>query len=768
MKFSYQWLSELVPDLALTPQEVMRLITLKTAECEGVEEVGAELAKACIAQVISVEPMADGHNQKAVVETGRYGTKTVVCGAPNCRVGLLTVYLPVGMAVIHGVESDGMLTSGKELGVNNDHTGIVEFNGEFTLKPDHVIEVDNKSLTHRPDLWGHHGMAREVAALSGGKLRDPANVALLPHGASPIKVEIQDLALCPRYSALVFDNVTVQPSPLWLQYRLAAIGLNAINNVVDVTNFVLAELPQPMHAFDADKIAGDTIFVRPATTGERITALNDEVYDLTPANLVIADAQGAIAIAGVIGGKDSAIGGGTKRIILESANFNATSVRKTSSQLKLRTDASMRFEKAQDPANTERGLARAIDLLQEVSPGIRVVGGVVDARAEFPAVPKIEVKLDWLARKLGRAVTAAEVRAILESLQFGVEEPVARLLSITVPSWRATKDITLKEDILEEVGRMLGYDSVTPTAPLVKTTVPPSNPERGYQRRLRLLAVDQGYTEVSNYSFISEEMARRFGFDPTEHAKVINPIASDQALMRTSLLPGVWKNIAENSKHLTTFQFFEIGHEIHPRPDALPEQVPHFMAAIYAREGDGTAGLFELKRLAECIAPGCSATATHARGYEHPERSAWVVSKSATGSAPIGRLFELHPSLDLEGRAAILDLDLLATLRLGKADVRHRAVRRYPTSAFDLSVVSDLREPVGTIHARLREASASDVESIEFVRQYIGDPLPPDRKSVSFRLTVGAPDRTLSSDEVTSTRRRIIESMRAYGYDLRV
>jgi phenylalanyl-tRNA synthetase beta chain len=773
MKFSYQWLSELVPDVALPPQELMRLITLKTAECEGVEEVGAELAKACIARVISVEPMADGHNQKAVVETGLYGTKTVVCGAPNCRVGLVTAYLPVGKAVIHGVESDGMLASGKELGINNDHTGVVEFSGaftgEFTLKPDHVIEVDNKSLTHRPDLWGHHGMAREVAALSGGKLRDPANVALLPHGVSPVKVEIEDLALCSRYSALVFENVTVQSSPLWLQYRLAAVGLNAINNVVDVTNFILAELPQPMHAFDADKIAGDTIFVRPAKMGERITALNDEVYDLTPANLVIADAQGAIAIAGVIGGKDSAIGETTKRIVLESANFNATSVRKTSSQLKLRTDASMRFEKAQDPANTVRGLARAIDLLQEVSPGIRMAGGVADAGAAFSeAKPNIEVKLDWLGRKLGRKVTAAEVRTILESLQFGVEEPVAGSLSITVPSWRATKDITLKEDILEEVGRMLGYDSVTPTAPLVKTTVPPSNPERGYQRRLRLLAVDQGYTEVSNYSFISEEMARRFGFDPAEHARVINPIASDQALMRTRLLPGVWKNIAENSKHLTGFRFFEIGHEIHPRPDALPEQVPHFMAVVYAREGDGTAGLFELKRLAECIVPGCSATATHARGYEHPERAAWVVSKSATGSAPIGRLFELHPSLDLEGRAAILDLDLHATLRLGKADVRHRALRRYPTSAFDLSVVSDLREPVGTIHVRLREASASDVESIEFVRQYIGDPLPPDRKSVSFRLTVGAPDRTLSSDEVSSTRRRIIESMRAYGYDLRV
>ena len=765
MKFSYQWIRELVPGLALPPAEVMRLITLKTAECEGVEEFGTELARASVARIVAVEPIPDGgHNRKAVVETERYGAKTVVCGAPNCRVGVVTAYLPVGKALIHGMESDGMLASGEELGINDDHSGIVELTGALTLMPDHVIEVDNKSLTHRPDLWGHHGMAREVAAISAGVLRDPVNVALLPHAAPKINIAIQDFTLCPRYSALVFENVTIQPSPLWLQYRLAAIGLNAINNVVDVTNLILAELPQPMHAFDADKLAGETIFVRPAREGERITALNDEVYDLSPANLIIADAQGAIAIAGVIGGKDSAIGDTTRRIVLESANFQATSVRKTSSQLKLRTDASMRFEKALDPANTVRGLARAIELLQEVSPGIRLVGGVVDAARQLPAPAPIEVRVTWLSAKLGRAVTAEEVRDILESLQFGVQEPAPGVLSVSVPSWRATKDITLKEDLLEEVGRMLGYDFVTPTAPLVKTKVPPSNPERAYHHRLRLLAVDQGYTEVFNYSFISEEMARRFGFDPEAHVTVKNPIASDQALLRLSLLPGVAKNIVENSKHLANFRFFEIGREIHKRPAGLPQETPHLMAAIYDREGDGVAGLFELKRLAECILPGCTAQPAEARAFEHPERAASILS----GGEAIGRLFELHPALGEEGRAAILDLDLHSTFRLEKRDVRYQPLSRFPTSAFDLSVVCSLREPVGTVQTRLREASGDDVQAIEFVREYVGAPLPPDRKSVSFRLTAGASDRTLSSDEVGTIRSGIIEGMRAHGYDLRV
>ena len=264
----------------------------------------------------------------------------MVCGAKNCRPGLLTAYVPLDKKVVSGVESDGMLASGAELGINRDHDGNCRTG--FTTSgcaPDSIIEIDNKSITHRPDLWGHHGMAREVAAILGLELGDPAKPDLLPQGAAAIQVQIEDLELCPRYSALVFENVTVQPSPLWLQYRLTAIGLNPINNIVDMTNFVMAELAQPMHAFDADLLHGDTIFIRPAKDGEAFRALNDETYTLDASNLVIADSAGAIALAGVIGGGDSAISEKTTRVVLESANFQASSIRKTSSAIKLRTDA---------------------------------------------------------------------------------------------------------------------------------------------------------------------------------------------------------------------------------------------------------------------------------------------------------------------------------------------------------------------------------------------------------------------------------------------
>ncbi len=764
MKFSYNWIHELVPGLEQSPQELMRLITMKTAECEGLEPVGAPLATASVARVLDVEWIDGSHNQVARVETARYGTKTVVCGAPNCRPGMLTVYVPVAAAVIEGVESDGMLASALELGITRDHSGIVELDTEVLLAPDTVIEVDNKSLTHRPDLWGHHGMAREVAAITNHLLRDPVKLDLLPKGSSPIEVQIEDLALCPRYSALVFDNVTVGPSPLWLQYRLEAIGLNSINNIVDVTNYVMSELAQPMHAFDAEKLHGNTIFVRSARAGEQVVALNEESYNLTPSNLVIADSAGPVAIAGVIGGLHSAIGPSTKRIVLESACFQAVSVRRTSVALKLRTDASMRFEKSQDPVNTVRGLARVIELLEQVSPGIRLVDGLADRKAGFKTGPPIELSVDWVQRKLGRPVTAHDVRSILELLEFRVTETAPGEFSVDVPSWRATKDISIKDDLLEEVGRMLGYGSVTPQAPLIESVVPPDNPMRSFLRGVRNMAAAQGFTEVYNYSFISEDMARVFQFQPEAHLRVSNPIASDQSLMRLSLLPGIHKNILENSRRLNSFRLFEIGREIHPSHGLLPEEIPHFAAAIYAREGDGSPSLFELKRLAECLMPQCEVRLAAARPFEHPERAATVSWRGEN----IGRLFELHPSLGLEGRAAILDLDVAQLERLDHREVRYQPLRRFPTSAFDLSVVSALREPAGEIERRLIAAAGSDLVEIEFVRQYIGAPLPEDRKSVSYRLTVGAQDRTLSSDEVAAIRNRVIEALREAGYELRL
>ena len=482
---------------------------------------------------------------------------------------------------------------------------------------------------------------------------------------------------------------------------------------------------------------------------------------------MIADAAGAIALAGVIGGGDSAISEKTTRVVLESANFQASSIRKTSSAIKLRTDATMRFEKAQDPANTVRGLARAIELLQEISPGIRLVGGVADQMREMPPPPAIELPLPWLQRKLGRAIAAAEVRRILESLAFGVTRAGAwACSSVTVP------ELARHQGRLDQ-GRSGGRGRAAWSATIPSRrrrrwcppSVPPGNPARRFQHDVRNLFVDNGFTEVYNYSFLSEESVRAFGFDPAAHIRVTNPIASDQELMRASLLPGIWRNVTENAKHRESFRLFEIGLEIHRRAGgpAGGDSAPGGGALRPA--GRWPAGLFELKRMAECLHAGRADRARRKRAsYEHPARAAEIQWKGA-----VGRLFELHPRLVETGRAAILDLDLRSG---GVAQRRRDEVHTDPPLSVErlrsLGDCSRCASTPASCEAAIAGFAGPLLESIQFVRQYAGPPLAEGTKSVSFRLTVGSPERTLSSDEIAAIRTTIIEGMRELGYELRV
>jgi phenylalanyl-tRNA synthetase beta chain len=778
VKFSYNQIRELVPGLNVDARRLDQLITMHTAESEGFEEWGAALRRVVAARVLEATPIEKSHNVLAVVDAGpRWGRKQVVCGAPNCRAGIVTAYVPpgtalkgktIGKAVINGFESEGMLAAGAELQLNRENDGILELEAVEPgqplpgCEPDFIIEVDNKSLNHRPDLWGHVGMAREVAAITGLPLRDPVDMSLIPGAPAAWNVEILEPQLCPRYSALVFENVQVGPSPLWLQGRLEALGLNPISNIVDVTNYIMAELAQPMHAFDAGKLQGGTIFVRRAEEGESFAALNGETYALKSSHLVIADADGAVALAGVIGGAGSAINESTTRIVLESANFEAASIRKTSSDVRLRTDASMRFEKAQDPANTVRALARAVALLREVCPGIRVTGGLADRYFPAPAPAPIELPMEWLVRKLGRPIEAEEVRRILEALEFGVGEARPGVFAVAVPSWRATKDITIKDDLLEEVGRTVGYATVPPAAPLQPVRRPWVNEERLFHHKVRLACVAQGFTETSNYSFISDDMARRFGFDPEGHLRVGNPISVEQSLMRRSLLPGIHRNITDNARFFEEFRLFEIGREIHPRDGELPAEAPHLMAAIYTK-GDGAAALFELKRLAECLLPGCGAQPAAANANEHPARSASLYWRER----PVGRLFELHPKHVDSGRAAVLDLDLGLIASIGESPRQYKPLRRYPSSAFDLSVVTGLRVLSAGIGELIRNAAGEACDSVEYLYAYRGKPLDDSQQSMTFRVTVSSADHTLTNDEVTAARTAIIEQLRAAGYELR-
>ncbi|HYZ84489.1 MAG TPA: phenylalanine--tRNA ligase beta subunit-related protein, partial [Bryobacteraceae bacterium] len=443
-------------------------------------------------------------------------------------------------------------------------------------------------------------------------------------------------------------------------------------------------------------------------------------------------------------------------------------VRLTSARHKIRTDASMRFEKSLDPENTVRGLARALELLQVICPTARCSGGVVDVRSVRPPIPLIYLPVPFVSRKLGVAITAGEIRRILTALGFGTEEREDGFL-VSVPTWRATKDISHKDDLIEEIGRMIGYDQIPPKAPLVAAVVPPVNPFRIYVRGIRFQLAAQGFSEVYNYSFVSEADLARFGFAPERALRVVNPLASDLTHLRPSLLPGLFKNIADNVRHFREFRLFEIGTEIHPRSGTeLPDEVPHAAAVTYSASGSEIE-FFELKRVLECVLPAARLRHATACCYEHPARAAEIEWQGQV----VGRQFELHPAVlereGIEGRAVVFDIDLRETEKLAaQVSFEYRAPRKYPTSGFDLSVVTDAKTPVATIEDALVAASGSDLASIEFVRQYDGPPLRAGQKSVTYHLEIGAPDHTVTADEITRIRNRIVNELRDLGFDFRI
>jgi phenylalanyl-tRNA synthetase beta chain len=377
--------------------------------------------------------------------------------------------------------------------------------------------------------------------------------------------------------------------------------------------------------------------------------------------------------------------------------------------------------------------------------------------------------VEFVGRKLGKQISESTICQILIALGFSATETAPGVLTVTVPTWRATKDISLRDDLVEEIGRMVGYEEITPAAPLVASVVPPSDPMRQYLRHVRAELVSQGFTEVYNYSFVNEEDAGRFLLEAKDQIEIQNPIASELTHLRRSLLPGVFKNIVYNVRHFREFRLFEIGKEIHPNPDLLlPDEVTHAVAALYNAQGDEQ-DFFELKRVAECVFPGCLLHAVEVRPYEHPTRTAEIHWQDSV----IGRIFELHPSLlkeeGIEGRAMLFDVDLDSAQKIAANRVfKYAPLRKYPTSGFDLSVVADLRMPVLQIQDALSKLAGQDLAAIDFVRQYAGPPLPEGQKSVSYHLEVGALDHTMTAEEVTQIRNRIIQGMRELGFDLRV
>lgn len=796
MKFSWNWLKDYVDLDGVSPDDVAARLTMTVAELEGVEHLGAGLGDVRVALLAGVAPHPDADKLRVVTVDVGGRVVTGVSGAPNLRVGMKVpaalpgTVLPGDVAVrattIRGVESGVVLLSEREMGLSDDHSGVMELPDDAPAGAaltdvlpveDWVFEVDNKSITHRPDLWGHLGLAREVGAMTGRPMKPVAD-PMPACDADPLTVTVDDPKDCPRYMAACFGGIRVAPSPFWIRQRLRAVGLRPISNVVDLSNFVMMALGEPTHTFDRRFIGGDAIRVRRAAEGEAFRTLDGADHVLTAEDLLIADASHGIALAGVMGGENSEIRDDTTDVVLECATFQPGRVRRTAVRHGLRTDSSARFEKSLDPAVAEMAVRLFWRLLREVAPGAVATSRVYDV-AGFDRTP-LRVRLDpaFITRRLGMEVPASRTRAILENLGFGITVGFGGAFDVTVPSWRATRDVSSPEDLLEEIGRVIGYDQVPPTPPMAAVDLVPVRPLRAGIRTIkRVLAGDCGLDEVMSYSFDSQAMLARLGYAPDDPVAVANPISSDFRTLRTDLAPNLLAAVERNAQRFAEFGLFEVGRVFRGThvEDGTPWQRYRVGIAMYRRAAkageDAEALLRRLRGAVEHLADRLDLAGTAmAEGWDG-EALPWLAPRATLGLTASGRrlgwLTRVHPAtlraLDVPGVAVMAELDVEELVAAPVRARRFAPVPRFPSSTIDLSLVAPEALRAEALFRAIREQGGPHLADVELFAIYRGAPIPEGRRSLSFRLTFQAPDRTLSDAEVKDAVARITEAAGAVG-----
>ena len=801
MKISLRWLQRHVDLSGIEPKRILADLTMSTAEIDGLIRFGEGLEPLVIGHVRKREKHPDADKLSVCeVDLGKAGgVVQIVCGAPNVAAGQRVVVIKPGdtlpasggkgalkikVGKIRGVESQGMICSEAELGLSNENDGILVLPADAPIgecfvdafdAQDWVFEIDNKSVNHRPDLWGHYGFARELAAIYGRDLQPACAPVALPATGRRVDVVVEDKQGCPRYCGLVVDGVVGGPSPHALRWQLAAVGQRAISLAVDVTNFVMLDLGQPMHAFDARHVGNGPIRVRRARNGEAITTLDGVARKLNDQDLLICADQKPEALAGVMGGAGTMVAADTTTLFLESANFHASTIRRTSMRLGLRTDASARFEKAQDPANAELAVHAFLAELQRWCPTAKAAGPLVDPLG-FQYAPKtITLRRSRLLLKLGVRLEDDKVASILRSLQFGVTVTKDGF-DCAVPSFRATKDIAIEDDLIEEVGRMFRYDNI-PERPLHGTSAPPPRNEELFlaRRLVEVACLETGCSEVYNYSFTPDAVLQAVGAGGHAYVQVANPVAPEVTRIRRHVLPSLLASAAPNLRHAVETRLCEHGKGYHAEmrdEHNLPHEVRE-LAFVFARR-EGAHPFLELREaigsLLERVGyPGVMQRVWHGsdQPWVHPSRA---VAIDRDGS-PCGYVACLHPAvaraLDLPATTAIACLDVRALFVNGRKIARYAALPTFPMLPVDVALLVDESTQVAAVAEFLRTTGRKLVRDVRLFEAYRGDRLPAGKKSLNFTVTLGADDRTLTDDDEGKFLAKVRENAAQIGAELR-
>lgn len=803
MLISLNWLKKFVDiPKGFSPEDLASKLTMTTVEVEGVQKTGALLDNVVVAKVLAVKNHPNADKLKiATVDTGKDKLE-IVCGGVNLKEGMLVALAKIGASVrwhgeaevtelkpakIRGVESASMICASEELGIDQiircgpeEIADLSELKVEVGMPlaealklDDAILEVDHKSMTHRPDLWGHYGLARDLAAILKIKIADYETKPIKAGRKVKLEVEIKDKDKCRRYMGVVVDNVKVGPSPEWLSRQLEAVGVRSINNIVDITNYIMLELGQPMHAFDWREVKGGKIIVETAKKGEKFTTLDGQERKLDEEMLLIKDTKRAVALAGVMGGQNSEIKDDTSTILFESANFKSSNVRQTSMKLGLRSESSARFEKSLDPLLAEMAIKKAVELTLEFCPEAKVASKVVDEN--FYDFKELEIELDlaWLNRQLGTEIAEEEVIGILERLQFAVKEKKG-ILTVGVPSWRATKDITLPEDLAEEVARLYGYDNIQPAMPLVSLSVPEINQERQTERRIKnILTGSLAFSESCNYSFVDKSKVGYFGFTPAEHIALKNYLSEEQSLLRTSLIPGLTNNVVDNLRFYDSFQIFEIGRVFLKKPgedlkgvgseDKLPWQ-HKALSGVIVKKGDSEP-FYLVKSAIESLLEQLGV----AYYFQKPDYAlpAWIektrVLEVMIKGKPVGSIGELsgrtRASFGLEPAVGYFELDFTELAAMVEDNKKYQELPKYPAVLRDLSILVGAGTKWEDIKKAVKKTGGDLIQNIELFDVYSGGKIEAGKRSLAFHLEFRSPERTLSAEEVENLTKAIVREL---------
>lgn len=802
MRVPLKWLNEFVqPDV--DAGELARKLTLAGLEVEKIDHVGSEWDKVYTAYVHKVDRHPDADRLVlATVEAGEHRL-TVVTGAPNIATGQKVVLALAGARLIdghsdsgefktlkpgkiRGIMSEGMVCSEKELGMSDEHEGILVLPEDAPLGlplqeylGDTVLEFEiTPNLAHDFSVLG---VAREVGALYHKALSEPERIDLdtIP-STRPDLVTIEAPELCSRYIAAVIEGIHVGPSPDWMARRLQQAGVRSISNIVDVTNYVMLEYGQPLHAFDYDRLAGNRIVVRHAGAGELLETLDHIDRTLDPDMLVIADADRAIALAGVMGGTDTEVSDATTTVLLESAAFDMKSVRRTSRLLKLRSDASARFERGVDPNLARTGIARALELLLQVSPGARIVD-IADVYPVPVAPRQLSMRFDRIEQLLGIGFPAADVERVLTDLGF---QPVidGDDLTVTIPTFR--QDVSIPEDIVEEVGRILGYDLVPATLPIGQTVLVERDPHYLLQTRLRQALTAGGASEVVTYITAPEAMLSTFASDNGEVGvltprpidsllKLVNPLNAERPYLRNTLLPALLETAAANLRHRRGVRLFELARVYLPAGrNELPTEIQTLGIVLAGQRDDlnrfasnEALDFFDLKGLVDAALRQVSITdlayeATTAPGF-HPGRTASIMR----GSRQIGLIGELHPEaarqFGIEGvRVVAGEIDAEALVELSQRQKSSISSPRFLPVEQDLAVVVTESTPSADVEAALRTGAGPLLTDIALFDVFRGPQIGEENKSLAYRLTFTSPGRALTDDDLVKVRGKIERTLK--------